>query len=226
MSHSIGTESEHSLHRDLKFRYAGRKGRTETEIAGFVADGINAKGEIIEIQTGSFGPLNKKIRDLAARGKVTVVHPVILTKYIEVFDTKGNRLYRRKSPCRGCPWDLFDAMIYAPDLPLVPGVTVELVMVDADEKRVRDGKGSWRRRGVSIRDRTMTAFHKRIRLGKPSDYLQFVPFKKNEKFTSALLKEKAGIPIGLAQKTLYVLTKIGVIKKTGKQRNAFVYKLT
>ena len=223
MSHSIGTESEYSLHRDLKFRYAGRRGLTEAEVAGYVADGINAKGEFIEVQTGSFGPLKKKVRDLAVLGKVKIIYPVIVTKYIEVFDTKGKRLYRRKSPSRGSPWDLFGAMIYAPSLPLIQGVSIELILVDADEERVKDGNGSWRRRGISIRDRKMTAFHGRIRLGKPPDYRRFVPFKKNEEFTSALLKEKAGIQIDLARKTLYVLAIIGVVKKIGKQRNAFVY---
>jgi hypothetical protein len=222
---SIGTEGEFSLHRDLKFTYAGSRGRTEAPVAGFVADGINAKGEVIEIQTGSFGPLKKKVEILAAQGKVRIIHPVIITKYIEVFDTKGKRLYRRKSPRRGKAWDLFDALVYAPELPLIPRVTVELALVDADEIRCKDGKGSWRRRGISIRDRVMTAFHQRIRLAKPADYLRFVPFKKNEKFTCALLGEKAGIDVNLARKTLYVLTRIGVVEKTGKQGNAFVYRI-
>jgi hypothetical protein len=223
----IGTRFEYSLHRDLKFSYTGTKGRTEVPVAGFVADGINAKGEVIEIQTGSFGPLKKKVEILAAqRCKVRIVYPVIITKHIEVFDTDGKRLYRRKSPRRGCPWDLFDALVYAPELPLIPRLTVELALVDADEIRCKDGKGSWRRKGVSIRDRVMTAFHQRIRLAKPADYLRFIPFKKNEKFTCALLGEKAGIDVNQARKTLYVLTRIGVVEKIGKQRNAFVYRVT
>jgi hypothetical protein len=222
----IGTESEYSLHRDLKFTYAGEKGRTETPVAGFVADGINAKGEYIEIQTGSFGPLGKKINNFPPGCKVTIVYPVIVTKYIEDFDTRGKRLYRRKSPRRGGPWDLFNVLVYAPDFPLLPGITVELALVDADEERVKDGKGSWRRKGVSIRNRLMTAFHSRIRLKKPSDYLRFIPFTKKHTFTSALLAEKAGININIARKTLYVLTRIGVVEKTGKQRNALVYRIT
>jgi len=88
---------------------------------------------------------------------------------------------------------------------------------------VQDGKGSWRRRGVSIRDRRMLAVNDRITLEKPSDYSRFVPFKKNEKFTSALLAQKAGISVDLARKTLYVLVKLGIVKKTGKQGNSLVY---
>ena len=219
---SIGTKHESSLHRELKFQYAGQDGETEAEVAGFVADGVNAKGEYIEIQTGSFGPLKKKA--LALR-RLKVVHPVIIAKYIEVYNKRGRLQYRRKSPRKGTPWDLFYVLVYAPELPKTPGLVIELALVDAAEQRVQDGKGSWRRRGVSIRDRRMLAVHERITLKKPSDYTRFVPFKKNEKFISALLAQKAGISVDLARKTLYVLVKLGIVKKTGKQGNSFVYKL-
>ena len=218
---SIGTNNESSLHRDLKFRYAGQGGETEAEVGGFVADGINAEGEYIEIQTGSFGPLRKKALALQ---RLRVIHPVIIAKYIEVYNRRGRLLYRRKSPRRGSAWDLFDVLVYAPDLPLIPRLVIELALVDAAEQRVRDGKGSWRRKGVSIRDRQMLALHDRITLKKPSDYNRFVPFKKNEEFTSALLSQKAGINVDLARKTLYVLVRLGIVKKTGKRGNAFVYK--
>ncbi|MDR2133988.1 MAG: hypothetical protein LBP27_02685, partial [Treponema sp.] len=113
--HSIGTERESSLHRTLKFRYAGA-GRTEETVGGFVADGINGEGVFIEVQTGSFGPLKKKLRKFSALGRVKIIHPIVINKYIEVFDEKGERLYRRKSPRRGSEWDLFDCLLYAPEL--------------------------------------------------------------------------------------------------------------
>jgi len=117
-------------------------------------------------------------------------------------------------------------LIYAPDLPLQKRLTVELVLLDASEKRVRDGKGSWRRKGISIHDRQILALHEHIQIKKPADYLRFIPFNKNEKFTSALLGEKAGINVHLARKTLYVLTKIGVVEKAGKQGNTLIYRIT
>jgi len=220
---SIGTRRETSLHRDLKYQYAGPGGETETEVAGFVADGITADGEYIEVQTGSFGPLRKKA--LALRHRMRVIHPVIITKYIEVFNKKGRLQYRRKSPRKGQPWDLFNVLVYAPDLPLIPGLVIELALVDAAEQRVQDGKGSWRRHGISIRDRRMLALRDRITLEKPSDYIRFIPFKKKEKFTSALLAQRAGISVDLARKALYVLVKLGIVKKTGKQGNSLVYSL-
>jgi len=220
---SIGTRRESSLHRALKFSYAGR--RTEREVAGYVADGISAAGEFIEVQTGSFGPLKRKIPELAKLGSIRIVYPVTVTKYLEVFDANGKRAYRRKSPRRGSPWDLFDALVYAPELPLTHSLAIELVLLDASEQRIRDGKGSWRRKGLSIKDHQLLAVHERIRLEKLADYRRFVPFTRAESFTSASLAEKTGIRRELAQKTLYVLAKLGVIEKAGKQRNALVYRI-
>ena len=91
MSRIIGTKRETSLHRELKFSYAGHDGQTEAEVSGYVADGINAAGEYIEVQTGSFGPLKKKAAELALKGKLRIVYPVIINKYIEVFNTEGER---------------------------------------------------------------------------------------------------------------------------------------
>lgn len=225
MPRPIGTRNETSLHRDLKFSYAGQNGRTEAEVGGFVADGISASGEFIEIQTTNFAALREKIKEFTARGKLRIVYPAIITKYLEVFNTDGKRQYRRKSSRQGSPWDLFNALVYAPDIPLLPRLSVELVLVDASEQRVRDGKGSWRRKGLSIQDRQLITVHERISLKKQSDYRRFIPFQKNEEFTSASLAERVGISLVLAQKTLYVLTKLGIVLRTGKQRNTFIYRL-
>ena len=222
---SIGTRNETSLHRDLKFSYAGQNGRTEAEVAGFVADGINASGEFIEVQTTNFAALREKIKKFTAQGKLRIIYPAIITKYLEVFTVGGKRVYRRKSNRRGSPWDLFNVLVYAPDLPLLPRVSIEIVLVDASEQRVRDGKGSWRRKGLSIKDRQLITVHERISLKKPADYRRFVPFETSEEFTSASLAERVGISQAVAQKTLYVLTKLGIVLRTGKQRNTFIYRL-
>ena len=222
---SIGTRGESSLHRFLKYRYSAR-GKTEEEVDGFIADGINQDGEIIEVQTGSFGPLKKKMPVFAALGSVNIIHPIIISKYIETFDENGKRLYRRKSPRRGSEWDLFNNLLYAPELVLIPGLCIELVMVDVIEKRVRDGKGSWHRKGASIQDRELCAWHGCRKLKGPADFRVFIPFAKDEEFTTAQLAQKAGIDTGLALKTINVLKKISVIQKTGTKGRAWLYQLS
>jgi hypothetical protein len=219
----IGLLNESSLHRTLKFNYTSTGGKTEVEVNGFVADGINKNGEYIEVQTGSFAPLAKKIKEFVKHGKVRVIYPIALTKKIEVYGIDGKLLYRRKSPVKGSKWCIFNALIHAPQLPLIRGVTIEIVMVDITEKRIKDGKGSWRRKGISLHDRELTSWHESILFKKSADYLQFIPFKKKEVFTSSILSEQAGIDKWTARKALYVLTKLKVVKRNGKKGQSWVY---
>ena len=219
----IGILNESSLHRTLKFSYTGIKGKTEVKVGGFVADGIKKDGEYIEVQTGSFAPLPKKIKEFVKYGKVRIIHPIALAKRIEVYGTDGKLLYRRKSPVKGSKWSIFDALIHAPLLPLTLGVTIEIVMLDITEKRIKDGKGSWRRKGISLHDRELAFWHESILLKKTADYLQFIPFKKGEEFTSSLLSEQTGIDKWTARKALYVLTKLKVVKRNGKIGSSWVY---
>jgi len=221
---SIGTRKESSLHRSLKFRYSGQDGETETLSGSYVCDGRTDMGELIEVQTGSFGPLKEKVKALCQKNKVRIVHPIIIQKHIELYDESKNLLSRRKSPKKGKIWDLFNALVYAPCLPLLKNLKIELALIDATEKRVDDGKGSWRRKGVSLIDRYLSKWHNSVILKSPKDYGQFLPFEKNEQFTVRTLAERAEIKPDLARKAIYVLVKMGLAERDGKQGRAFIYK--
>ncbi|QQO11370.1 hypothetical protein JFL75_10505 [Breznakiella homolactica] len=208
----------------MKIQYTGIAGAVEQALEGYVCDGIRENGELIEIQTGSFGPLKHKAPVLAAAAPLRIVHPIVAARYIELFDEAGSLLRRRKSPRKGTPWDLFNALIYAPLLPRTANLCIELAVVETAERRIQDGKGSWRRKGASIEDKILLAVRETIPLSGAGDYIRFIPFKKNEPFTVQTLAEKAGITAGLARKTLYVLFRLELVKRTGKQGNAWVYK--
>ncbi|MDR2552441.1 MAG: 40S ribosomal protein S25 [Treponema sp.] len=216
----IGTENESSLHRALKFRYAG-PGRTEEARGGYVCDAIGPGGEAVEIQTGHFGALKNKIPALTAEGAVRLIYPVIVNKTIELYDTGGNLLSRRKSPRKGSPWDIFGELIHAPSLILQRDLTVEIALVDVLERRRDDGKGSWRRRGISIEDRILETWRDRVLLGKRADWLRFLPFRGE--ITVKTLAETARIREVLARKALYVLEKAGLARKIRKNGRSWVY---
>jgi predicted HTH transcriptional regulator len=72
-------------------------------------------------------------------------------------------------------------------------------------------------------DREISAWHESEVFEKPADYLKFIPFKKKEEFTSAMLAGHAGIDRWTAGKALYVLTKLKVVKRIGKKGNSWVY---
>jgi len=222
---SIGTYKESSLHKTLKYRYSDA-GKTEIPIGDYVCDGQSGSGELIEVQTGSFGPLKEKIKKLAKKKKIRLIYPVIINKYIEVYDTDGKMLRKRKSPGKGSMWDVFNALLYAPEFCLTPKLTLELVLMDITEKRIADGKGTWRRKGITVEDKVPAAWHESVILSKPRDYNLFLPFKPDETFTVNALSEKTGIKVPLARKCLYVLNKTELVERTGKQGNSFLYRKT
>jgi len=221
-SRRIGTRNESSLHQALKFRYADL-GETEMEKAGFVCDAISPQGEVVEIQTGHFGDLKKKLPALAKNNKVRLIYPVIVNKIIELYDVDGKLLSRKKSPKKGNAWDIFNELIYFPELVTLRGVTIELALVDAVERRRDDGKGSWRRKKISIEDRLLESCRESIVLKRKADWRRFVPVQGE--FTVKTLAPTIHTKPFVAQRTVYVLTKAGVVSKIRKEGRAWIYQL-
>ena len=176
----IGTRKESSLHRSLKFQYSGKENLVETPAGSYVCDACTDDGEYIEVQTGSFGPLKEKAKEITKKNKLRIIHPIISQKHIELYDEKGRLKHRRKSPLKGKPWDLFKALVYAPCLPLLKNLVIELAVIEVTEKRIDDGTGSWRRKGVRIADRSLALRRDTVILKKPKDYKQFLPFTKED----------------------------------------------
>ena len=221
---AIGVKNESSLHNDLKRRYAGEGGGVEVPVANAVADGITATGEYIEVQTGNFAALQKKVAHITALGgKIRIIHPIAVNKRLETYDSRGTLIANRKSPKHGTVLNVFDALVHAPDLLVTRGVTLEIVMVDIAERRIKDGKGAWRRHGVSIGDKSLVLIRENHILLKPADWLRFLPFAKDEEFTVSSLAERLGAKKTLASKAVYVFSKTGIVKRTGKRGNAHVY---
>ena len=213
----IGTKSESTLHRELKLLSGAYTGQTEVEFGGFVCDAYRDTSTIVEVQLGSFAPLVKKIDKLCETHRLVVVHPIVLKKEIHLFDGAHNLVSKKMSRSRGSEWDIFKALLYAPLVPLNVNLTIELALIDIVETRIDDGTGSWRRNGVRIADRSLAAYHGGCSLASLHDYRRFIPFTFSETWTTATLAKKAKIHRSLAQKTIYVLSRLALIQSPEKQ---------
>ncbi|MDR2447745.1 MAG: hypothetical protein LBD58_10765 [Treponema sp.] len=223
-------ERESALHYALKIQYAGIDGKTEVAVRcgrngmrQYICDGVTGAGEIIEVQTGSFAPLKEKIQDLSREYSIRVIHPIVLRKRIELFKADGAIIRSRKSPAAGGKWDVFKALVYGWEIAALDNVRIELAFVDIAETRIDDGLGSWRRKGVRIADKRLVARSPSIVLREKADYLQFAPFEPDERWTAADLAVRAKIRLPLAQKTVFVLTKLNAIARIGKRGRAWAY---
>ena len=181
-------------------------------------------GVAIEIQTKNFYAIRQKIFKLVKNHSLRVVYPIPRVKWIvKVAPKSGRVLGRRRSPRRGQIIDLFDELLTIPELINHKNFSLEVLMVDEEEIRCDDGKGSWRRKGVSIRDRKLLGVVEQVSFTKREDFLKLLPAALARPFTTKSLALSLGIPRYRARRITYCLRKMGALQVVGKEKNALVF---
>jgi hypothetical protein len=220
----INIKNETSLHSSLKKHYLLPGDRLEAKVGTFIAD-ILRENKIIEIQTGNFSSIRKKLSKLSGEYSICLVYPVAVEKWITTITPEGsNRLKVRKSPKKGTVYDIFSELIRVPSLINNESITMEVLLITVDEIRLNNGKGSWRRNGMTIVDRQLKEIKGCIKFENSLDFLNLLPEDLSETFSNKELSQKAGIKVNMARKMTYCLKKMGVIEESGKIGNAILYK--
>lgn len=213
--------TEQSLHEQLKERYS-EDSLVEENVDGYIVDVVCAH-LLIEIQTGNFSNIQSKLEDLLENHRIRLVHPIPYKKWIIRLDEDGNRVSRRRSPKRGKVEDVFYELVYIPKVCVHPNFELEVVLVNAEEFWIDDGKGSWRREGWSIHDRKLLTLKEKYTFDTPRDYLDLLPNDLPDPFTSRQLSKHTEVKIRLARKISYCLRKMGLLKIHGKKGQANLY---
>lgn len=219
----INLQNESSLHAAVK-RWIARPGdRLEAKIDGFVVD-IVRRGLLIEVQTANFTSIRRKLHKLVEGHKVRLVFPVAQEKWlVRICPETGRIVSRRKSPRRGHPREIFDELVRIPDLMSHANFGIDVLMVRTEEYRCRDGRGSWHRKGDSVRGRNLLDVVETVEFRSPADFLSFVPADIQEPFTNRQLAAAADIQLYDAQRVTYCLKKMGALTETGKHGNALLF---
>lgn len=218
--------TEYSLHSDIKHWYKAPEDKLEVKLNGYIIDVLRNK-LLIEIQTRNFSAIKKKITKLLHNNnQVRLVYPVAKLKWIVHVSQSGELVGRRKSPKKGKLTDLFYELVHAPKLIRDKNFSLEVLFIEEEEVRCIDGKGSWRRRGVSVKDRKLLNVFGRIVLEDSEDFLNFLPPELERPFTNKLLASKMGTSVNLAQKITYCLRKMEVISVVGKKRNQLFFQVS
>ena len=222
LSH-IGTLHESSLHADLKLWYKESEDKLEEPVENFIIDIV--RGDLlIEIQTRNFSIIKRKLEKLIINHRVQLIHPIIKDKWIVNVETHSNKVNsKRLSPTHNSYIDIFEELIRIPELIANPNFTIELPLIQIEEYRKNDGKGSRRRNGWSVYDRKLVKVLERKQFYTPLDFLMLKPASLKTPFTNAELAYSLEKPVRLAQKMSYCLRKMGILKVVGKQGKAFLY---
>jgi hypothetical protein len=224
MANQIGTLSETSLHAALKKWYASPGDRIEALVEGFHIDLIH-DGELVEIQTGNFRAIKSKIQQLLREYKVRLVYPIARERWIVREDRRGRQIKIRKSPKRGRVEDLFDPLVSIPELVVLPGLTVEVLLIQEEVVWRDDGRGSWRRRGWSIADRRLVSVKERVIFRWPDGYQSLLPDDLCFQFTNSDLADALHLRVNQARKMTYCLGKMGLLDCIGRRGRFNLYQI-
>jgi len=215
--------NETSLHSAVKDWCSLPGDQFEAEVDGFVVD-IVRDGLLIEVQTRNFSAIKEKLKSLLRQHRVRLIYPIAKEKQIiQVDPVTGRQTRRRRSPRRGDVCDLFRELIWMPELVLDANLSIEVLMVKEEEVRCDDGKGSWRRRGTSIKDRRLVEVVDRAIFAKREDYLKLLPGDLAQPFTNRSLAMRMDLGISQTRKMTYCLKKMRAIDEIGRDRNQRLY---
>lgn len=214
--------NEYSLHSEVKTFYSLPGDQFEVRLGNYIVDIL--RGDMaIEVQTKNFSAIKEKLRVLAEKSRVRLVYPLPERRWITHVTRDGEVIKRRRSPRIGKLTDVFRELVMIPDMPGKENFSMEVLFIDEEEVRCNDGRGSWRRRGVSIRERRLLGVNGRALFHKKSDYLRFLPDNLHETFTNSEFAESANIPVRTVRQITYCLGKSGIIRIVGEKGRAHVF---
>ena len=95
----IGRLAEKTVHATLKLYFEPDRGCHEVKVGSLVAD-VKNESEIIEIQTGSFTPLRRKLEAFLPNHAVRVVYPMAYTRRIVWIEKDGTLSAPPQKPCQ------------------------------------------------------------------------------------------------------------------------------
>ena len=221
----IGTLSEMTVHGVLKHFLEPDEDCHEVALEGYFADIYN-EGGVIEIQTRQFNKLREKLAVFLNYYTVTVVYPMPANKWVSWIDpVTGDVSGKRKSPRHFTVYDAFFELYKIKQYLKNPNLKIELVMMDMEEYKLLNGWNDTRKRGSTRYDRIPLGIRQMILLEQPEDYMQFVPYGLEGRFTSKEFAEACKISAQTAGLSLNILYYMGTVRRVGKQGNSYVYEV-
>lgn len=222
---------ETCLHQQLKRWFFRPGSQLEYKLGAYRID-VASEDELVEIQHGGLGVIQKKISDLVQRHHVRIVKPIIATKTIVKLDgPDGECVSRRLSPKRGDHLSIFQELVHFTKVFPHPRLTIEVVLVDVEEIRVPVlGANSRRRRRWKRShepfDQRLTRIRSRFSIRSPYDLVSILGIKLPSRFDTGILATLAAIPRWQAQQVAYCLRAAGAIAARGKSGRSILYRRT
>ncbi|MBQ8309847.1 MAG: hypothetical protein IJX80_02405 [Clostridia bacterium] len=212
----IGTLAEKRLHAIIKRYLCEDEDLHEVGVLNtrYVSD-VRIGNDVYEVQTGAFYPMRKKIAYYMEHTDctVTVVHPIIVKKWISWVDPATREISKRKkSPKHEGMKDLL-AELYCL-IPYLdnPRLRFRLLLLEAQDFRMLTGRSRDRKRyGAERYERIPLDLLGEEDFTTPSDFRQFLPDALPTHFTVKDFTRHTGIRGRDAYSAVRVLAAMGLI---------------
>ncbi|MCI9413866.1 MAG: hypothetical protein HFJ79_01640 [Clostridiales bacterium] len=222
----IGVKKERSLHAVLKYWLEPNEGYHERKLpCGLIADIFDGE-RVIEVQTGSFYRLRPKLERLLPLYPVTVVYPIAHKKRLIWVGEGGELSAPHTSPKKGEIWDVTPELVSIPKYLSHENLTLRLVLLEVDEYRALDGWSKDKKKGSHRLERIPTAVCRDETLHGLSDYRRLLPKGLPDPFMTADIAKACRRRGKFPQQLIYSLYSSGVIIRTGKKGNAYLYRVS
>lgn len=222
----VGTLNEKTIHAVLKHYYAPNTLYHEIKIGNYVAD-ILIDGQILEIQTRNFNTMRKKLDAFLPHYDVTIVYPIAYTKWLcWINDETGEVSSKRKSPKKGTIYSIIPELYRIKSYLTHPNLHFILTFINVEEYRLLNGWSQNKKRGSSRHDGIPTELIGEIHLHSLEDYDQLLPSDLPPVFTTKDYMKHAKVSQKVAGTALNILYYLGLVIRTGKKGNAFLYERT
>lgn len=243
----IGTYSEKRLHKVLKHYFCPdetchevrirpdgsavmeRKGDSKAESGrgGFIAD-IFKDEKIIEIQTGSFYPLKKKIEFYLSKTdyEITVVHPLAAVKWISWISTEdGSVSGRKRSPKKCAAFEVLPELFWLSEWLGNPRLHFKIMLLEIDEFRILNGWSADKKKGAERYERVPTALLDEVDFCAPDFAKALIPQGIGDNFTASHFSKITKLKGRKLSYTLKLLCQCGAIDRGEKAGRSYTYKM-
>lgn len=223
---SIGTLGEKTLHSVLKYYLEPCDDFHEVAVGRYVAD-IMREGCITEIQTRGFNLLRAKLRAFLREHPVTVVHPIAATREYYIIDSEsGETSAKKKSPRKGNVYDAFPELYKIKMLLGSDNLYFHFILLNVTEYRCTAAKSRRNHRGIARVDRIPVSVVEEVFIDGKEDFQKLIPEGLPSPFTSKDFAKAIKRTRSHAQTALNVLTAVHAVERIGKDKNAYLYKIT
>ncbi|MCL1853748.1 MAG: hypothetical protein FWF88_12080 [Peptococcaceae bacterium] len=251
MMGTIGELNENPIHCLLKSRIEPDTTCHEVRLNGYIVDVLRDDG-VYEIQSRHFYLMREKLSKLLENHKVTMVYPVIKTKWIVWVDEGGQIVRRRKSPKTGQACHILAELYGIRGLLAHKNLSFVAACLDAEDYRLvaeRDTPGG---KGVSVGARVSDGGDVSVKKAAstrrqrqryisqgcvPLNWLDMIAFggtrarglervmpELPDEFTSREFGRSGCLPRKSANMALKVLDEAGMVERVGKEGRLYLYR--